>query len=127
MPIYAVAVSATDLPRARAFYELLGFRFPEATSDDPHLEAEDTSGVRLMIDDASFLTELHGEPPRPGTVAGFAIVVESPAEVDGTVERIRAAGHAVVAEPYDAPWGQRYATVADPDGYRVDVFCPLPA
>ena len=127
MTIYAVAVSATDLPRARAFYELLGFRFPATGPDDPHLEAEDGSGVKLMIDDASFMTDLYGEAPRPGTVAGFAMVVPSPAAVDGTVERIRAAGHTVVKEPYDAPWGQRYGTVADPDGYRVDVFCPLPA
>ena len=127
MTIYAVAVSATDLSRARAFYELLGFRFPEAGSDDPHVEAQDDSDVRLMIDEASFMTELYGEPPRPGTVAGFALVVPTPAAVDETVSRVRAAGHAIVHEPYDAPWGQRYGTVADPDGYRVDVFCPLPA
>ena len=127
MTIYAVAVSATDLPRARAFYELLGFRFPEAGADDPHLEAEDDSGVTLMIDDAGFMTDLYGEPPRPGTVAGFALVQQSPGAVDETVDRVRAAGHAVVKEPYDAPWGQRYATVADPDGYRVDVFSPLPS
>ena len=36
-----------------------------------------------------------------------------------------ATGHVVVQEPFDAPWGQRYATVVDPDGYRVDLFCPL--
>jgi predicted enzyme related to lactoylglutathione lyase len=125
MTIYAVAVSATDLGRARTFYELLGFRFPSTGTDDPHLEAEDDSGVRLMIDDAGFMTDLYGEPPRPGTVAGFAMLAESPAAVDETVSRVRSAGHAVVKEPYDAPWGQRYATVADPDGYRVDVFCPL--
>jgi catechol 2,3-dioxygenase-like lactoylglutathione lyase family enzyme len=125
MTIYAVAVSATDLRQARAFYELLGFRFPETASDDPHLEAEDDSGVRLMIDSVSLLTDLYGEPPRPGSVAGFAMLLGAPAAVDETVSRVRAAGHAVVKEPYDAPWGQRYATVADPDGYRVDLFCPL--
>lgn len=125
MTIYAVAVTATDLAGARAFYELLGFRFPETAVDDPHLEGEDGSGVRLMIDDAAAMTELYGEPPRPGTLAGFAMVVGSPAEVDRTVALVAAAGHTVAKEPYDAPWGQRYATVADPDGYRVDVFCPL--
>jgi uncharacterized glyoxalase superfamily protein PhnB len=78
-----------------------------------------------MIDDASFMTDLYGEPPRPGTVAGFAMRTGSPDEVDRTVGRVVAAGHTVVKQPYDAPWGQRYATVADPDGYRVDVFCPL--
>ena len=126
MTIYAVAVSATDLPRAQAFYELLGFRFPATEADDPHLEADDDSGVRLMIDSASLLADIYGEPPRPGTAAGFAMRVASPAEVDETVAGIRSAGHTVVKEPYDAPWGQRYATVADPDGYRVDVFSPLP-
>jgi uncharacterized glyoxalase superfamily protein PhnB len=125
MTIYAVAVSAHDLGRARVLYELLGFRFPDTASDDPHLEAVDDSGVRLMIDDASFMTDLYGEPPRPGTIAGFAMRASAPDQVDRTVAGIVAAGHTVVKQPYDAPWGQRYATVADPDGYRVDVFCPL--
>jgi uncharacterized glyoxalase superfamily protein PhnB len=49
----------------------------------------------------------------------------SPAEVDEVVARVAEAGHTVVHQPFDAPWGQRYATVADPDGYRVDLFCPL--
>jgi uncharacterized glyoxalase superfamily protein PhnB len=38
---------------------------------------------------------------------------------------VAAAGHTVVTQPYDAPWGQRYATVADPDGYQADLFCVL--
>ena len=125
MPIYGVSVSATDLSRARAFYELLGFRFPEADPGHAHLEAEDDSGVRLMVDSASSLTALYGKPPRPGTAAGFAMVVASPGAVDETVDRLRSAGHTAVAGPYDAPWGHRYARVADPDGHQVVVFCPL--
>jgi catechol 2,3-dioxygenase-like lactoylglutathione lyase family enzyme len=126
MQIAAVAVSATELSRAVAFYELLGFRFPAPEADTKHLEAEDSAGIRLMIDDAAFLAELHGEPPRPGNTAGFALLMESPFDVDATTSRVAAAGHVVVTGPYDAPWGQRYATVEDPDGYRVDLFCPLP-
>jgi uncharacterized glyoxalase superfamily protein PhnB len=80
-----------------------------------------------MIDEAAFLTELHGEPPRPGTIAGFALLFESPDEVDAAARRIAEAGHTVVTPPYDAPWGQGYATGEDPDGYRTDLFCVLPA
>jgi catechol 2,3-dioxygenase-like lactoylglutathione lyase family enzyme len=127
MTIYGVSVSASDLPRARAFYELLGFRFPEADPAHAHLEGEDDSGVRLLVDSASSLAGLYGTPPRPGTAAGFAMVVPTPAAVDETVDRIRSAGFAVTAEPCDAPWGHRYARVADPDGYAVAVFCPLPS
>jgi catechol 2,3-dioxygenase-like lactoylglutathione lyase family enzyme len=125
MPIYGVSVSATDLPRAQAFYELLGFRFPEADPGHSHLEAEDDSGSRLLVDSASSLAELYGAPPRPGSTAGFAMIVTSPESVDETVGRVRSAGHVVTTDPYDAPWGHRYARVADPDGYEVVVFCPL--
>src|SRR3712207_2741005 len=122
MTLYGVAVSATDLPRAQAFYELLGFRFPDVDPDHSHLEAEDGSGVRLMVESAAGLTALYGEPPRPGSTAGFALIVPSPAAVDETVDTVRSAGHRVVRDPYDAPWGHRYARVADPDGYQVVVF-----
>ena len=89
-----------------------------------HIEAE--GAVRLMIDDAAFLTELHGEPPRPANIAGFALLFDSPPEVDEAAGRVSAAGHTVVTAPYDAPWGQRYATVADPHGFRVDLFALQP-
>ena len=118
-----MAVTAADLSRAVAFYELLGFRFPPVGADDQHVEAE--SGIRLMIDSASMMTELNGEPPRPGNTAGFALLMGTPEEVDAAAARVGDAGHTVVHPPFDAPWGQRYATVADPDGYRVDLFCPL--
>jgi uncharacterized glyoxalase superfamily protein PhnB len=90
---------------------------------DEHVEAP--GPVRLMIDSAALLEQLNGEPPRPGTASAFALQARSPSEVDEAVARVAAAGHTVVHPPFDAPWGQRYATVADPDGYRVDVFCPL--
>jgi uncharacterized glyoxalase superfamily protein PhnB len=126
MTIYGVSVSATDLPLSRAFYELLDFRFTDVDPGHSHLEAEDDSGVRLMVDSAPVLAALYGEPPRPGTTAGFAMVVRSPEAVDETVDRVRSAGHTVTTDPYDAPWGHRYARLADPDGYGVVVFCPLP-
>src|SRR4051812_47935305 len=102
MEIAAVAVSATDLSRAVAFYEHLGFRFPPLEPDTQHVEAE--AGVRLMIDRASLLQELHGEAPRPGNTAGFALLFGAPSEVDEAVGRVAAAGHVVVQQPFDAPW-----------------------
>ena len=125
MQIAAVAVSATDLSRAVAFYEALGFRFPPLEADTEHIEAE--AGVRLMIDTAALLEQLHGEPPRPGNTASFAVLLDSPREVDDAAGRAAGAGGVVLHAPFDAPWGQRYATVADPDGWHVDLFCPLPA
>ena len=123
MQIAAVAVSATDLPRTVAFYEALGFSFPPLEAGTEHVEAE--AGIRLMVDTAALLEGLHGEPPRPGNTAAFALLLDSPREVDEAAGRAAGAGGRVLLEPFDAPWGQRYATVADPDGWHVDLFCPL--
>ena len=42
-----------------------------------------------------------------------------------SVAAIHKAGFVVVTEPWDAFWGQRYAIVADPDGYMSDLFAAL--
>ena len=78
-----------------------------------------------MIDTVELLTGLLGEPPRPANTAAFAVRCATPSQVDGLVTRVASAGHTVVAAAHDAPWQQRYATVADPDGYRVDLYAPL--
>jgi lactoylglutathione lyase len=40
-------------------------------------------------------------------------------DCDATVDRLRGGGVRVVQEPVDQPWGERMATVADPDGNHV--------
>jgi uncharacterized glyoxalase superfamily protein PhnB len=66
------------------------------------------------------------EEPR-GHRMGLAFLAESPAEVDAVHARLTAAGYVSRKDPYDAFWGQRYATLMDPDGNPVDVFAPLAA
>jgi uncharacterized glyoxalase superfamily protein PhnB len=54
-----------------------------------------------------------------------AFKCSSPAEVDSVHQKLVDAGYASRKAPWDAFWGQRYATVEDPDGNPVDLFCPL--
>ena len=119
-----MGVPASDLRRSVAFYELLGFSFPSFDDGEQHVESTGP-GALLMIDSAELLTGLLGEPPRPANHSAFAVRRPDPAAVDAVVARVAAAGHTVTAPPWNAPWGQRYATVADPDGTRVDVFAPV--
>lgn len=126
MRIDAVAVTARDMPRSVAFYTALGFDFAGADLTAKHVEPTGPDGAtRLMIDDASLAAEIHGAPPRPANHSGFALLCDSAAEVDAKAEAVAAAGFSVVNAPWDAFWGQRYAVVEDPDGYRVDLFAPL--
>lgn len=122
----AVAVSSTDMAKTVAFYELLGFTFPVWGPDDKHVEPVAKPGeVRLMIDTAELMEELTGHAPTPPNHSSFAMVCDTAAEVDATAAKLRDAGHILTIEPWDAFWGQRYATVKDPDGYQIDLFAPL--
>lgn len=122
----AVAVSSTDMAKTVAFYELLGFTFSNWSPEDRHVEPDAKPGeVRLMIDTAGLMESLTGHKPTPPNHASFALVCDSPAEVDAIAAQLTAAGHEMTTEPWDAFWGQRYATVKDPDGYQVDLFAAL--
>ena len=119
----AVSVTSGDLARSAAFYRLLGFTFPEFAPDAKHLEPVTAEGeVRLMIDDRGLIESILGAAPKPPNHSSFALKCATPGEVDAAVAGVREAGFTVVKEPWDAFWGQRYAIVADPDGYLVDVF-----
>jgi uncharacterized glyoxalase superfamily protein PhnB len=47
----------------------------------------------------------------------LAFLGPSPADVDAKYQELAALGHGH-KEPWDAFWGQRYASVKDPDGTR---------
>lgn len=126
MKIDAISVTSTDLHKTVAFYTALGFSFPEYTPDEDHLEAVPEPGaVRLMIDSATLIESIIGKKPTPANHSSFALLCESPEEVNMIAQNIKDAGFTVSKEPWDAFWGQRYAIVTDPDGYSIDLFARL--
>jgi uncharacterized glyoxalase superfamily protein PhnB len=62
------------------------------------------------------------QPPSGSHRIALAFLCDNPAEVDEIhLELLGRGGRSHVA-PFDAPWGQRYATVLDPSGNAVDLF-----
>ena len=121
-----VEIATKDIARALEFYRLLGLDIPDR--DGPHVEVDLPGGSRLAFDDEQIIAGMHPgwtPPTQQGRVA-LAFKVTHPAAVDALYEKLTGAGHPGVLEPFDAPWGQRYATVTDPDGTSVDLFAPLP-
>ena len=94
--------------RARAFYcDELGF---EETYRWP---AEGEPGyVAVRLDDFKLGLTRSEE----GRGAALWLYCD---DVDAEVERLRAQGVRVLAEPESMPWGERMATVADPDGTQI--------
>lgn len=122
----AIGIVTDDLAASLAFYRLLGLDIP--SDADGHVEATTPAGLRLMWDTVAIIHSFDPGWTRPtgGPAMSLAFECASPDEVDAVVRSIAVAGHRVAHEPWDAVWGQRYATVLDPDGNAVDVYAPLP-
>ena len=126
MKLNAVGITSRDFKKSVAFYSILGFVFPEFDDTADHMEPLTEPGeTRLMLDSVKLATELIGEEPRPSNHSHFALEYDSPAEVDEIATKLKAAGFAIVMPPWNAFWGQRYAVVQDPDGYKIDLYAPL--
>lgn len=126
MKIDAVGVTSSDFKKTVEFYSILGFSFPEFKTDEDHLEAITSPGsVRLMLDSKKLFTEINGEEPQPGNHSVFALLYDSAEEVNTAAKKISEAGFVIIKEPWDAFWGQRYAVVQDPDGFKIDLFAAL--
>jgi lactoylglutathione lyase len=95
-----------DLERAAAFYvEQLGFE-----------ERYRTAGfVAVALGPLSLGLAESAEVDPPGRVALWLYTDD----VDAEIEALRAAGVQVAREPADQEWGERMASVLDPDGNEV--------
>ncbi len=120
----AIGVIVSDMARAFDFYRLVGLEFE---GDDVHAEATGPGGLRVMLDsEASVMSFSNWQPPiGGGPRTALAFLCDSREEVDTRFEELVTAGGHGHLPPFDAPWGQRYATVHDPDGNAVDLFAPL--
>jgi catechol 2,3-dioxygenase-like lactoylglutathione lyase family enzyme len=124
----AIGLVVDDMARTLAFYRMLGIDFPADADAEPHVEASLPGGIRLLFDTVATIQSFDAEwePPKGGgRRIGLAFACDSPADVDRIYAELLAAGHQGHNEPWDAFWGQRYATVRDPDGNGIDLFAPL--
>ncbi|WP_109528255.1 MULTISPECIES: VOC family protein [Nocardia] len=122
-----IGIVVSDMAASLAFYRGLGLEFPADAENAPHTEATIIGGLRLALDTEDTVRSFHPDWQRPtsGGRIGLAFRCADPAEVDAVYAAIVDAGYHGELKPWDALWGQRYATVADPDGNGVDLYAPL--
>jgi catechol 2,3-dioxygenase-like lactoylglutathione lyase family enzyme len=120
----AFGLVVADMAATVAFYRKLGVELPDEF--DGHIEGTLPGGIRMMFDTIDVVQSFsEWSPPSGGHRIGLAFLCDSPSEVDETHARLIADGAPSHVDPFDAPWGQRYATVVDPDGNPVDLFAWL--
>ena len=121
----AIGIVSADLKATVRFYRLVGLQVPDSNED--HIEAVTPGGIRVMFDTLELIKQIDPDWVQPaGRAIGLAFRCINAKEVDEVYARVTAAGFHGKAPPYDAFWGQRYATVLDPDGNGVDLFADLP-
>jgi uncharacterized glyoxalase superfamily protein PhnB len=125
-----IDIVVSDIPAAIAFYAKLGLDFTIDDAYPDHAGCDLPNGLHVMLDTEKFRgsSQTRGWTRPTGDPRTFlAFQFESPAAVDAKYAELVDAGHTGVQEPWDAFWGMRYATVLDPDGNGVDLYCPLAA
>ena len=121
----ALGIVASDMARSIRFYRLLGLDVPE-TPDEGHIDTFLDNGVRFMLDSEAVVRGFMPDWQRQvGNQIAMAFECGSPAEVDEVYARVTEAGFHGEKQPWDADWGQRYASLHDPDGVPVDLYAAL--
>ncbi|MCU1647329.1 MAG: quinone binding protein [Nocardia sp.] len=122
-----IGIVVADMGAAVAFYRRLGLEFAEGAEGEPHVEATVSGGIRLALDSEATVRSFHPEwrARSGGGRIGLAFRCGAVGQVDATFEELVGAGYHGELKPFDAFWGQRYATVHDPDGNGVDLYAPL--
>lgn len=115
----AITLLTRSMPEAVAFHTVIGGPVVFGGSEAPF------STLRLGPD--RFLNLQLDPQWRPDSPiwGRFIVFVESVGAVDDAHRRFVELGYRPETEPVDAPWGERYFHIRDPDGHQMSVAAPL--
>jgi catechol 2,3-dioxygenase-like lactoylglutathione lyase family enzyme len=115
-----VTFGVSDLKRARAFYEGLGWKTRAEPDDD--VVFFQAGGMVVALWDRARLAE-DSAVEDPGGWGGItpAYNARTNEEVDSVIEEARAAGATIGREPAETFWGGYSAVFIDPDGHPWEV------
>ena len=115
-----ITLGVSDLARARAFYEALGWKTNAGPDDDVAFFQANCMVVALWSRESLAEDSVAEDSGGWGGIT-LAYNTRSPAEVDAVIEEVRAAGGAVMREPGKTFWGGYSAVFCDPDGHPWEV------
>jgi catechol 2,3-dioxygenase-like lactoylglutathione lyase family enzyme len=114
-----VTLGVSDIGRARAFYEALGWR---GTSPDGEVVFIQAGGMVLALWDRGLLAE-DSAVTDAGGWGGVTLAhnVGSPEEVDAVIAQAEAAGACIGRPGAPTSWGGYSGVFVDPDGHPWEV------
>lgn len=112
--ISAITLATHDMARAVRFYQQLGFQLKKGGVD------ADFTSFRVGVMALNLIAA-----PSERQWAWWGRVIFYVADVDAVYAQAQAAGLSPDAPPADAPWGERYFHISDPDGHELSFAAPL--
>jgi catechol 2,3-dioxygenase-like lactoylglutathione lyase family enzyme len=112
--VSAITLATHDMARAVAFYDALGFACAYGGADAAFTSFRAGAGHLNLI-----------AAPANKTWSWWGRAIFYVDDVDAQHARIVAAGLAPDFPPRDAPWGERYFHIRDPDGHELSFARPL--
>ncbi|HXZ07209.1 MAG TPA: VOC family protein [Paraburkholderia sp.] len=111
----AITLATHDMARAVPFYEALGFPLKFGGPDEAFTSFAFGSAYLNLIADTR------------GPIQWWGRVILYVSDVDALYRKALAAGLKPEFAPSDAPWGERYFHIVDPDGHELSFARPLRA
>ncbi len=113
--INAVTIVTANMATAVSFYDAFGFVRASGTETSPFVTYRVGAGfLNLQLDAANApVTQTWGR------------IIFFVADVDAMHEHVVGLGIVPLTEPWDAPWGERYFHVRDPDGHELSFARPI--
>lgn len=109
----AITLATRDMPRAVAFYDALGFPMKYGGPQEAFTSfAFGGAYLNLIVDTRA-------------PVNWWGRVIFYVSDVDALYRKALAASLRPSLEPSDAPWGERYFHITDPDGHELSFARPL--
>lgn len=114
LSISAVTLATQDMARAVRFYRALGFA---------QVYGGETAAFTSFRVGAGHVNLIRTAPG--SSWGGWGRVIFYVDDVDAMFAHARAQGFTPQAAPEDAPWGERYFHLTDPDGHELSFAQPL--
>ena len=119
------SITHDDIEAAIEFYEkVLGFEVAMRFENEGKLAGAVVAAgdIRIVLNQEDGKL---GLDRKKGQGFYLQINVASATDVDAAAERIKAAGHSLLNEPEDRPWGARMFQFKDPTGFKLGISTPL--
>jgi catechol 2,3-dioxygenase-like lactoylglutathione lyase family enzyme len=124
MKLDLIGIYVEDTQRSLSFYRKLGWEIPAVPDSEKHVEITLQNGLRFSWDELAMMKTFDPEAKIAADLVGV-FLFEDKHQVDAKYLEVTNAGYVGHLPPADAPWGQRYAIVKDPDGHKIGLSASL--